>query len=183
MWRLKTYHALPEKFSQASIPSTPGGIAAAAGAKTVGDLDILGDGSRRAKRIVSASAVAYTAAYPAIANLIAKGQKQSQLQSAHRIAGGCASLLPKKSLWRCAAILLPARRCTMWTIRPARDQARLHTERICASRRVGTMGTMIARGGQKKRFYRALDLAWIPAELRENSGEIEAAAQRQPAGN
>ena len=36
-------------------------------------------------------------------------------------------------------------------------------------------GSTVAAATEEE-IYRALDLAWIPAELRENSGEIEAAA-------
>ncbi len=140
------------------------------GRETVGDLDILVTGPACEGDVV-ADAVSYTAAYPAIANLIAKGQNKVSFNLRTGLQVDV-RLLPKKS-YGAALQYFTGSKMHNVTIRQ-RAIKRGYTLSEYSLARIDD-GTLVAAATEEE-IYRALDLAWIPAELRENSGEIEAAA-------
>lgn len=140
------------------------------GRETVGDLDILVTGPACEEDFV-ADAVSYTAAYPAIANLIAKGQNKVSFNLRTGLQVDV-RLLPKKS-YGAALQYFTGSKMHNVSIRQ-RAIKRGYTLSEYSLARIDD-GTLVAAATEEE-IYRALDLAWIPAELRENSGEIEAAA-------
>ena len=140
------------------------------GRETVGDLDILVTGPACEEDVV-AEAVTYTAAYPAIGNLIAKGQNKVSFNLRTGLQVDV-RLLPKKS-YGAALQYFTGSKMHNVTIRQ-RAIKRGYTLSEYSLARIDD-GTTVAAATEEE-IYRALDLDWIPAELRENSGEIEAAA-------
>jgi DNA polymerase (family 10) len=141
------------------------------GRDTVGDLDMLVTGPACQEDVVSA-AVEYTAAYPPIANLIAKGQNKVSfnLRSGLQID---VRLLPR-ACFGAALQYFTGSKMHNVTIRQ-RAIKRGYTLSEYALARIDD-GAEVAAATEEE-IYRALDLDWIPPELRENAGEIEAAAQ------
>lgn len=146
------------------------------GRETVGDLDILATGPACAEDKVQA-AVDYTAAYPPIADLIAKGQNKVSF----RLRTGLqvdVRLLPEGS-YGAALQYFSGSKMHNVTIRQ-RALKRGYTLSEYALARVED-GSFVA-GATEEEIYAALGLDWIPPEMRENNGEIEAAeAHRLPA--
>jgi DNA polymerase (family 10) len=146
------------------------------GRETVGDLDILATGPACAEDTVQA-AVDYTAAYPPIADLIAKGQNKVSF----RLRNGLqvdVRLLPEGS-YGAALQYFSGSKMHNVTVRQ-RALKRGYTLSEYALARVED-GSFVA-GATEEEIYAALGLDWIPPELRENNGEIEAAeAHRLPA--
>jgi DNA polymerase (family 10) len=140
------------------------------GRETVGDLDILVTGPACEEDIVSV-AVSYTAAYPAIANLIAKGQNKVSFNLRTGLQVDV-RLLPRKS-YGAALQYFTGSKMHNVSIRQ-RALKRGYTLSEYSLARLDD-GTTVAAATEEE-IYKALDLAWIPAELRENHGEIEAAA-------
>ena len=140
------------------------------GRDTVGDLDVLVTGPACEEDVVS-EAVTYTAAYPAIANLIAKGQNKVSFNLRTGLQVDV-RLLPKKS-YGAALQYFTGSKMHNVSIRQ-RAIKRGYTLSEYSLARIDD-GTTVAAATEEE-IYRALDLAWIPAELRENGGEIEAAA-------
>ena len=139
------------------------------GRETVGDLDILVTGPACAEDAVQA-AVDYTAAYPPIANLIAKGQNKVSfnLRSGLQVD---VRLLPKGS-YGAALQYFSGSKMHNVAVRQ-RALKRGYTLSEYALARVED-GSFVA-GGSEEEIYAALGLDWIPPELRENNGELEAA--------
>ena len=143
------------------------------GRETVGDLDILATGPACAEDKVSA-AVEYTAAYPPIADLIAKGQNKVSF----RLRNGLqvdVRLLPMGS-YGAALQYFSGSKMHNVTVRQ-RALKRGYTLSEYALARVED-GSFVA-GATEEEIYAALGLDWIPPELRENNGEIEAAEQHR----
>ncbi|HMD20112.1 MAG TPA: DNA polymerase/3'-5' exonuclease PolX [Alloacidobacterium sp.] len=143
------------------------------GRETVGDLDILATGPACAEDKVSA-AVEYTAAYPPIADLIAKGQNKVSF----RLRNGLqvdVRLLPVGS-YGAALQYFSGSKMHNVTVRQ-RALKRGYTLSEYALARVED-GSFVA-GATEEEIYAALGLDWIPPELRENNGEIEAAEQHR----
>jgi DNA polymerase (family X) len=139
------------------------------GRETVGDLDILVTGPACAEDKVAA-AVEYTAAYPAIADLIARGQNKVSF----RLRNGLqvdVRLLPEAS-YGAALQYFTGSKMHNVSIRQ-RALKRGYTLNEYALARLDD-GSVIA-GITEHEIYSALGLQWIPPELRENNGEIEAA--------
>lgn len=145
------------------------------GRETVGDLDILVTGPACAEDKVHA-AVDYTAAYPPIADLIAKGQNKVSF----RLRNGLqvdVRLLPEGS-YGAALQYFSGSKMHNVTVRQ-RALKRGYTLNEYALARVDD-GSPVAAATEEE-IYAALGLDWIPPELRENNGEIEAAeAHRLP---
>jgi DNA polymerase (family 10) len=144
------------------------------GRETVGDLDILVTGPACAEDKVAA-AVEYTAAYPAIADLIAKGQNKVSF----RLRNGLqvdVRLLPEAS-YGAALQYFTGSKMHNVAIRQ-RALKRGYTLNEYALARLDD-GTPVA-GLTEHEIYQALGLQWIPPELRENNGEIEAAEAGVP---
>ncbi|HEX3438279.1 MAG TPA: nucleotidyltransferase domain-containing protein, partial [Pseudacidobacterium sp.] len=139
------------------------------GRETVGDLDILATGPACAEDKVQA-AVDYTAAYPPIADLIAKGQNKVSF----RLRNGLqvdVRLLPEGS-YGAALQYFTGSKMHNVTIRQ-RALKRGYTLSEYTLARVED-GSFVA-GATEEEIYAALGLDWIPPELRENNSEIEAA--------
>ncbi len=143
------------------------------GRDTVGDLDILVTGPACEEDVVAA-AVEYTATYPPIANLIARGQNKVSfnLRSGLQVD---VRLLPRASFGAALQYFTGSKMHNV-TVRQ-RALKRGYTLSEYALARLDD-GTQVAAATEEE-IYRALDLDWIPPELRENSGEIEAAAQNR----
>jgi DNA polymerase (family 10) len=141
------------------------------GRDTVGDLDVLVTGPACEEDAVSA-AVEYTAAYPPIAQLIAKGQNKVSFNLSTGLQIDV-RLLPRASFGAALQYFTGSKMHNV-TVRQ-RALKRGYTLSEYALARLDD-GTQVAAATEED-IYRALDLDWIPPELRENSGEIEAAAQ------
>ena len=143
------------------------------GRETVGDLDILVTGPGCAEDRVQA-AVEYTAAYPPIADLIAKGQNKVSF----RLRSGLqvdVRLLPEGS-YGAALQYFSGSKMHNVTVRQ-RALKRGYTLSEYALARIED-GSFVA-GATEEEIYAALGLDWIPPELRENNGEIEASEQHR----
>jgi DNA polymerase (family 10) len=141
------------------------------GRDTVGDLDMLVTGPACEEEVVSA-AVEYTATYPPIAQLIAKGQNKVSFNLSNGLQIDV-RLLPRASFGAALQYFTGSKMHNV-TVRQ-RALKRGYTLSEYALARLDD-GTQVAAATEED-IYRALDLDWIPPELRENSGEIEAAAQ------
>ncbi len=143
------------------------------GRETVGDLDILVTGPGCTEDKVQA-AVEYTAAYPPIVDLIAKGQNKVSF----RLRNGLqvdVRLLPENS-YGAALQYFSGSKMHNVTIRQ-RALKRGYTLSEYALAKIED-GSFVA-GATEQEIYAALGLDWIPPELRENNGEIEAAEQHR----
>ena len=146
------------------------------GRETVGDLDMLVTGPACEEAVV-AEAVAYTAAYPAIANLIAKGANKVSFNLRDGLQVDV-RLLPKNS-YGAALQYFTGSKMHNVSIRQ-RAIKRGYTLSEYSLARIDD-GTQVAAATEEE-IYRALELDWIAPELRENSGEIEAAAEHRLPG-
>jgi DNA polymerase (family 10) len=140
------------------------------GRDTVGDLDVLVTGPACEEDVVSA-AVEYTSAYPPIAQLIAKGQNKVSFNLSTGLQIDV-RLLPRASFGAAMQYFTGSKMHNV-TVRQ-RALKRGYTLSEYALARLDD-GTQVAAATEED-IYRALDLDWIPPELRENCGEIEAAA-------
>ncbi|MBW4043601.1 MAG: DNA polymerase/3'-5' exonuclease PolX [Acidobacteria bacterium] len=143
------------------------------GRETAGDVDILATGPACAEDCVAA-AVEYTAAYPPISDLLAKGQNKVSF----RLRNGLqvdVRLLPEASY---GAALQYFTGSKMHNV-SIRQRALKHGYTLSeyALARVDDGSTVAA--ATEEEIYAALGLDWIPPELRENNGEIEAAAEHR----
>ncbi|HEX3940970.1 MAG TPA: DNA polymerase/3'-5' exonuclease PolX [Acidobacteriaceae bacterium] len=140
------------------------------GKETVGDVDILATGPACAEDKVAA-AVEYVAAYPPIAELIAKGQNKVSF----RVRGGLqvdVRLLPEASYGAALQYFTGSKMHNVSLRQRALKQG--YTLNEYALARLDT-GAAVA-GATEREIYGALGMDWISPELRENQGEIEAAA-------
>lgn len=140
------------------------------GRETVGDLDILATGPACAEESVAA-AVEYVAAYPPIVDLIAKGQNKVSFH----LRGGLqvdVRLLPEAS-YGAALQYFTGSKMHNVSLRQ-RALKRGYTLNEYALARLDTGAA--AAGATEEEIYSALGMDWIPPELRENQGELEAAA-------
>lgn len=143
------------------------------GRETVGDLDILVTGPACEEAVV-AEAVTYTAAYPPIANLIAKGANKVSFNLRNGLQVDV-RLLPRDSFGAAQQYFTGSKMHNI-SIRQ-RAIKRGYTLSEYSLARIDD-GTQVA-GASEEDIYRALGLDWIAPELRENSGEIEAAAEHR----
>ena len=143
------------------------------GRETVGDLDLLVTGPACAEDKVGA-AVEYTAAYPPIAELLAKGQNKVSF----RLRSGLqvdVRLLPRPS-YGAAMQYFTGSKMHNVSLRQ-RALKRGYTLSEYALARLDD-GAVVAAATEEE-IYGALGMDWIPPELRENQGEIEAAADNR----
>jgi DNA polymerase (family 10) len=139
------------------------------GRETVGDLDILVTGPACAEDKVDA-AVEYTAAYPPAADLLAKGQNKVSF----RLRSGLqvdVRLLPEVS-YGAALQYFTGSKMHNVTLRQ-RALKRGYTLSEYSLSRIDDGSVVASRTEQE--IYAALGMEWIPPEMRENNGEIEAA--------
>jgi DNA polymerase (family 10) len=143
------------------------------GRETVGDLDLLVTGPACAEEAV-APAVDYTAAYPPIAELLAKGLNKVSF----RLRSGLqvdVRLLPAAS-YGAAMQYFTGSKMHNVSLRQ-RALKRGYTLSEYALARLDD-GAVVAAASEEE-IYQALGMDWIAPELRENQGEIEAAAERR----
>jgi DNA polymerase (family 10) len=139
------------------------------GRETVGDLDLLATGPICEEDKV-APAVDYMAAYPPIQTLIAKGANKVSF----RLSNGLqvdVRLLPQGSYGAALQYFTGSKMHNVTTRQRALKLGYTLSEYALA--RVED-GTFVA-GATEEEIYAALGMDWIPPELRENYGEIEAA--------
>src|SRR5271170_7012407 len=139
------------------------------GRDTVGDLDLLATGPVCAEDKV-APAVDYMAAYPPIASLIAKGANKVSF----RLSSGLqvdVRLLPQGSYGAALQYFTGSKMHNVSTRQRALKRGYTLSEYALAK---VEDGTFIA-GATEEEIYAALGMDWIPPELRENAGELEAA--------
>ena len=139
------------------------------GRETVGDLDILVTGPACAAEKVDA-AVEYTAKYPPAVDLLAKGQNKVSF----RLRSGLqvdVRLLPEAS-YGAALQYFTGSKMHNVTLRQ-RALKRGFTLSEYSLSRIDDGSVVASRTEQE--IYGALGMDWIPPELRENNGEIEAA--------
>src|SRR5882757_2333875 len=143
------------------------------GRETVGDLDLLVTGPACAEEKVAA-AVEYTAAYPPIAELLAKGQNKVSF----RLRSGLqvdVRLLPMASYGAALQYFTGSKMNNVWLRQRALKRGYTLSEYALARLDDGA----IVAAASEEEIYQALDLDWIAPELRENQGEIEAAAEHR----
>jgi DNA polymerase (family X) len=142
------------------------------GRETVGDLDLLVTGPACEESCV-AEAAEYMAAYPGINSLLAKGQNKVSF----RLRNGLqvdVRLLPEGSFGAALQYFTGSK-----THNVAIRQRALkfgYTLSEYALARVDD-GSLVAAKTEEE-IYDKLGLAWIPPELRENNGEVEAAERK-----
>ncbi len=140
------------------------------GRETVGDLDLLVTGPACEPGVVSA-AVEHVAALPLIDKLLAKGQNKVSFTLRNNLQVDV-RLLPRSG-YGAALQYFTGSKMHNVTLRQ-RAIKRGYTLNEYALLRVED-NTIVASATEAE-IYNALDLDYIPPELRENSGEIEAAA-------
>ncbi len=143
------------------------------GRDTIGDVDLLATGPACTQETVSA-AVDYTAAYPPIAELLAKGQNKVSF----RLRSGLqvdVRLLPEIS-YGAALQYFTGSKMHNVTLRQ-RALRRGYTLSEYALARLED-GSVVAAASEEE-IYAALGMDCVPPELRENQGEIEAAAEHR----
>src|ERR1700742_2775453 len=139
------------------------------GRETVGDLDLLVTGPACLEEKV-ATAVEYTAAYPPIAELLAKGQNKVSF----RLRSGLqvdVRLLPVASYGAALQYFTGSKMHNVWLRQRALKRGYTLSEYSLSRIDDGSVGASRTEQG----IYAALGMDWIPPELRENNGEIEAA--------
>ena len=143
------------------------------GRETVGDLDLLVTGPACEADVVAA-AVEYMAAYPPIAELLAKGQNKVsfRLRSGLQID---VRLLPRASYGAALQYFTGSKMHNVSLRQRALKRGYTLSEYSLA--RLDD-GTVIAAASEED-IYQALGMDWIAPELRENQGEIEAAAEHR----
>ena len=141
------------------------------GRETAGDLDLLVTGPACAPEHTEA-AVEYVAAYPGIHNIIAKGENKVSFHLGNGLQVDV-RLLPSASYGaalqyftgsKAHNVALRQRALKMGYTLSEWALARLDDESVVAA-------------ATEEQIYAALGMDWMPAELRENLGEIEAAAR------
>jgi DNA polymerase (family 10) len=141
------------------------------GRETAGDLDLLVTGPACAPEH-TAAAVEYVAAYPGIHNIIAKGENKVSFHLGTGLQVDV-RLLPSASYGaalqyftgsKAHNVALRQRALKMGFTLSEWALARLDDESVVAA-------------ATEEQIYAALGMDWMPAELRENLGEIEAAAR------
>jgi len=149
---------------------TPAGSCAVA-AKTAGDLDLLVTGPACAPEH-TAAAVDYVAAYPGIHDMIAKGENKVSFHLANGMQVDV-RLLPSAS-YGAALQYFTGSKAHNVTLRQ-RALKMGYTLSEWALARLDDDSTVAA--ATEEEIYAALGMDWMPPEMRENLGEIEAAAR------
>jgi DNA polymerase (family 10) len=140
------------------------------GRETVGDLDLLVTGPACEPDVVSA-AVEHVAALPLIDKLIAKGQNKVSFTLRNNLQVDV-RLLPRAS-YGAALQYFTGSKMHNVALRQRAIKRGLTLNEYALLR---VEDNVIVAAASEADIYNALDLDYIPPELRENSGEIEAAA-------
>jgi DNA polymerase (family X) len=149
------------------------------GRETAGDLDLLVTGPACEPERVSAI-VDYTAAYPGIRDMIAKGENKVSFYLANSLqvdvrllpAGSYGAALQYFTGSKMHNVALRQRALKMGYTLSEWSLARLNDGPE------GAAGSVVAAETEES-IYAALGMDWISPEMRENLGEIEAAAKHQ----
>ena len=140
------------------------------GRETAGDLDLLVTGPACAPEQTSA-AVEYVAAFPGINDLIAKGENKVSFHLADGMQVDV-RLLPSESYGAALQYFTGSKAHNVSLRQRALKMGYTLSEWSLA--RLDDDSTVAA--ATEEEIYSALNMDWIPPELRENLGEIEAAA-------
>src|ERR1700727_693893 len=140
------------------------------GRETVGDLDLLVTGPACEPDVVSA-AVEYVAALPLIDKLLAKGQNKVSFTLRNNLQVDV-RLLPRAS-YGAALQYFTGSKMHNVALRQRAIKRGLTLNEYALLR---LEDNTIVAAASEEQIYNALDLDYIPPELRENSGELEAAA-------
>jgi DNA polymerase (family 10) len=140
------------------------------GRETVGDLDLLVTGPACEPDVVSA-AVEYVAALPLIDKLLAKGQNKVSFTLRNNLQVDV-RLLPRSG-YGAALQYFTGSKMHNVALRQRAIKRGLTLNEYALLR---VEDNVIVAAASEADIYNALDLDYIPPELRENSGELEAAA-------
>ncbi len=140
------------------------------GRETVGDLDLLVTGPACEPDVVAA-AVDHVAALPLIDKLIAKGQNKVSFTLRNQLQVDV-RLLPRASYGAALQYFTGSKHHNV-TLRQRAIKRGLTLSEYALLR---VEDNVIVAAATEQEIYNALDMAWIPPELRENCGELEAAA-------
>ena len=140
------------------------------GRETVGDLDLLVTGPACEPNVVSA-AVDHVAALPLIDKLLAKGQNKVSFTLRNNLQVDV-RLLPRAS-YGAALQYFTGSKMHNVALRQRAIKRGLTLSEYALLR---LEDNVIVAAATEEAIYNALDLDYIPPELRENSGELEAAA-------
>ena len=140
------------------------------GRETVGDLDLLVTGPACEPEVVSA-AVAHVASLPLIDKLLAKGQNKVSFTLRNNLQVDV-RLLPRSSYGAALQYFTGSKMHNVALRQRALKRGLTLSEYALARLEDNT----IVAAASEEDIYRALDLDYIAPELRENSGELEAAA-------
>jgi DNA polymerase (family 10) len=143
------------------------------GRDTVGDLDILATGAACAEDCVAA-AVEYAANYPPANTMLAKGQNKVSF----RLRSGLqvdVRLLPVGSYGAALQYFTGSKMHNVTVRQRALKRGYTLSEYALANVKDGSF----VAGATEEEIYAKLGLDWIPPELRENNGEIEAAEEHR----
>jgi DNA polymerase (family X) len=141
------------------------------GRETIGDLDLLVTGSACAPEH-TAAAVEYVAAYPGIHDIIAKGENKVSFHLATGMQVDV-RLLPSASYGAALQYFTGSKAHNVALRQRALKMGYTLSEWALA--RLDDDSTVAA--ATEEEIYSALGMDWIPPEIRENLGEIEAAAR------
>ncbi len=141
------------------------------GRETVGDLDLLATGPACAPEKTSA-AVDYVAAYPGIHSMIARGENKVSFNTGQGLQVDV-RLLPSESYGAALQYFTGSKGHNV-TLRQ-RALKLGYTLSEWALARLDDGSTVAA--GTEEEIYKALGMDWMPPEMRENLGEIDAAVQ------
>src|SRR5882757_9785764 len=140
------------------------------GRETVGDLDLLVTGPACESDVISA-AVDYVSALPLIDKLLAKGQNKVSFTLRNNLQVDV-RLLPRSG-YGAALQYFTGSKMHNVALRQRAIKRGLTLNEYALARLDDN--TIVAAASEEE-IYKALDLDYIPPELRENSGELEAAA-------
>jgi DNA polymerase (family 10) len=141
------------------------------GRETVGDLDLLVTGPACASDRVSA-VVEYVAAYPSMVDLIAKGQNKVSFHLRHGLQVDV-RMLPDESFGAALQYFTGSKMHNVAIRQRALKLGYTLNEYTLARLEDG----VALPSGTEEEIYAALGIEWIPPEMREGLGEIEAAEQ------
>ena len=140
------------------------------GRETVGDLDLLATGPACEPEVVAA-AVEYVATLPLIDNLMARGQNKVTFTLRNNLQVDV-RLLPRKSYGAALQYFTGSKHHNV----ALRQRAIKRGLTLSEYALLRLEDNVIVASETEEQIYNALDLDYIPPELRESCGELEAAA-------
>jgi DNA polymerase (family 10) len=149
------------------------------GRETAGDLDLLVTGPA-CEPDKAAAAVEYTAAYPGIRDMIARGENKVSFYLGNSLQVDV-RLLPSGSYGAALQYFTGSKMHNVSLRQRALKMGYTLSEWALARLEDGPSGPAgsVVAAETEEAIYAALGMDWVPPELRENLGEIEAAARHQ----